>query len=203
MTYHVIAAAIIVLATFFAGLKMHKFYRLSNHQGIKYLRNGFWAFSFGNLIDIVLYQVMPHKSLFMLTGEFFLIVATLYILLSQVWKHYKDYIVKEILIFGCAAVLIAIDILWTNGHTLFISMISLMIYAMSITYHRYKTQKKQYQDVFFIFMVLGFAGWFMNYVTFLLHEFFPVLLITNLIVTTVVFLMFALLVTKIEYEAHG
>jgi len=159
-------------------VRTDKFFRLSMHQGIRYLRNAFLFYGiafiaryiFGVFSDLNLDFIYIAKVAF----EYFLVMAGFFLLYSLMWRKFESskempfssLFNAKIAVFHAMALIIAVmDTLWGTYNFLFISQIVIFFYASVISFINYKTngRKHKFSKFYFIAMLLSFGAWILNF----------------------------------------
>lgn len=200
------------LICFFVVLKSHKFFRLSNHHGIRYFRNAFFfygiAFIIRYLVGTPLLEnvVVLRLGLTKLLFEFFMILAGFFLLYSLLWKrlehqkHYSSSLLNiNIVIFYILSFIISfLDSLWASYSLLFFSQIILFFLLACISYSKSLNNKqKGFLKFYFLAMVLGFLAWTLNGMAALIFQWNYMILISVYLLNILIFIIFLIGIIKI------
>ncbi|MFA4953444.1 MAG: hypothetical protein WC584_04430 [Candidatus Pacearchaeota archaeon] len=188
-------------------LKVDKLFRLSLHQGIRYLRNAFFFYGVAFIIRyifgaLIFYEYIDGKYLSVITiiFKYFLIMAGFFLLYSLLWKKLEsskndDYSslfnLKIIIFYIMALVIVFLDYVWQTHYFIFISQVILFTIASGISYLNYARGKSEHKFLKFYFaaMILALAAWIFNALSALLdwNRYF---LINSYLLNIIIFLLF-------------
>lgn len=152
-------------------VKTDRLFGLSEHQGIRYLRNAFLFYGIGFIVRSLLEIKYFPTNLLHILFEFFLIMAGFFLLYSLLWKRFKTPTESSslfnpwILVFYLMALVIAtIDNLWSTYVLMFFSQIILFTFASVIAFKNYIKKGKQHRFLKFYFaaMILNLSAWTLN-----------------------------------------
>ncbi len=174
----IIYALIITIICFFIVIKTNKLFKISSHQGIRYLRNAFLFYGMAFIVRYFFGVLHFHNSLgniysFLIKVFFesFIIMAGFFLLYSLLWKklrskaNFSSLFNKEIALFyGMTFVFVFLDFIWHTGAFMFISQIILFLCALIISFTNYKNNGKRHKFLKFYFMamLLSFTAWILN-----------------------------------------
>jgi hypothetical protein len=203
--FKVVYALIISLICTFIVLKTHKFFHLSLHQGIRYLRNAFFFYGlafftryilgapyFANSMGILYGNVMD--SLF----QFFLATGGFFLLYSLIWKkvdtkkHFTSLWHTNLLFFYTLAIIITvIDKVWLTYSALFFSQIVVFLIASIISLFNYFENKKaKFLKFYLVAMIFSLAAWILNALVAIFLNWNQLILISTYLLNIIVFLIF-------------
>jgi len=189
----VICAAIVI--------KTDRFFNLSFHQGIRYLRNAFLFYGIGFVIrGLVELPFLPYKFLNVLF-EFSLITAGFFLLYSLLWKkiepHPKEhesslFNIRITVFYSLALVIALFDSLWQTYAFMFFSQIALYISASIISFQNYQNKGKQHKFLkfYFIAMILSLVAWTSNAIAALVFHWNQLTVIGVYVMNLIIFLLF-------------
>lgn len=169
-------ALIIATICLFIVIKTNKLFRISSHQGIRYLRNAFFFYGIAFIVRYFLGALSfqgslnnIYNSLIKIAFEFFIIIAGFFLLYSLLWKRIKinssSLFNKGVAIFYALAFIIAfLDVLWKTNYFMLFSQIILFTCASIISFVNYKKngRKHKFLKFYFIAMLLSFTAWTLN-----------------------------------------
>ena len=174
----IIYSFVIILCSLMIYFGTKELYELSNHKGIKYLREAFLffaiAFFFRSFIKVFFILanhplIIGISSLFFQAVTLFIFIyfssiAIFYLISSMMWKKWKTHNGK-IYIFHALALIISIISLFFNSARIYLViniLILMFIIAMTIiAYSDSKKQNKKRLDLYAIYMLL-FTFWSLN-----------------------------------------
>jgi len=178
-------ALIVAIICTFIVVKTHKLFKISFHNGIRYLRNAFLFYAIAFIIRYFLgVLILPglneiYFSLVRIFFEFFIIMAGFFLIYSLLWKkiepeqNYYSLFNKRIAIFyGMAFVLAILDFAWQTGYFMFFSQISIFAYASIVSFNNYRKngRKHKFLKFYLIAMLLSFGAWILNALSALYFE---------------------------------
>lgn len=201
-------ALIITLICAIIVVKTDKFFKLSNHEGIRYFRNAFFfyglAFISRYFFGVVFAQFASY-AFFIYIFEFFMIIAGFSLLYSLTWKkfhiknEYSSLFNPRVFIFYLMAlVMVLLDNLFGIYNFMFYSQIILFFYASLISYSNYtKNPNRKFLKFYFIAMVLELIMWILNLLTATLFSFNRMFLLNIGIINVITFLLILYGVIKV------
>jgi hypothetical protein len=171
-------ALVIAMICAFIVIKTNRLFKISSHQGIRYLRNAFFfygiAFIIRYFLGVLSFQGdlgQIYNFLIQIFFESFIIMAGFFLLYSLLQKKIESEVnfnslfnQKVILFYGIAFVIAIIDFLWKTSYLMFISQIMLFAYASIIGFINYKKngRKHKFLKFYFMAMLLSFTAWILN-----------------------------------------
>ena len=190
-------------------LKADRLFRISLHQGIRYLRNAFFFYGIAFVIRYFVLGLGAHKFfvfdafLINMLFEFFLIMAGFFLLHSLIWKkientqeHYTSSLInsKIAIFYLMTLVLVTIDHLWQMHHMLFLSQIVLFLFASIFSYQNYleKGNKHTFPKFYFIAMFLSLIAWILNALAAMYFNWNQLAVIGTYVLNIIIFLLFFL-----------
>ena len=206
-------AIVVAVICMFIVSKTNKLFKISEHQGIRYLRNAFLFYAIAFIIRYFLGVLsFPgdvndfYPFLIRIFFEFFIIMAGFFLLYSLLWKkieyserNFNSFFNKRIAIFYGMALIIAIfDLIWQTGYFMFFSQIVLFSYASIVTFINYKRNGKKHKFLKFYFsaMFLSFFAWILNALSALFFEWDKGIMANIYLINITVFLLFLYGVVK-------
>ncbi|MEK6757945.1 MAG: hypothetical protein AABX88_02340 [Nanoarchaeota archaeon] len=198
---------VVGLICFAIVLKTDRLFRISMHQGIRYLRNAFFFYGIAFVIRYLVGGLIKYE-LFYIDGflinmafEFFLIMAGFFLLYSLLWKkierHDEDYSSslfnpKISIFYLMALIFTAIDYLWKSHTLMFFSQIVLFLFASIISYSNYteKGSKHKFPKFYFIAMFLSFVAWALNALAGMYFNWNNLAIIGTYLLNTIIFILF-------------
>lgn len=208
--FYAITVAIICM---FIVSKTNKLFKISEHQGIRYLRNAFLFYGIAFIIRYFLGVLsFPgdinnfYPLLIRIFFEFFIIMAGFFLLYSLLWKkiefsaeNFNSLFNRRIAVFyGMAFVIAIFDLIWQTGYFMFFSQIALFLYASVVTFINFKRNPKKHKFLKFYFtaMFLSFCAWTLNAVSALFFEWNSGIMINIYAINITFFLLFLYGVVK-------
>lgn len=202
----------------FIVIKTNKLFRISLHQGIRYLRNAFFFYGIAFIVRYFLGAIYfqgdlnnIYNFLMRIAFEFFIITAGFFLLYSLLWKRIKSSEInfsslfnRGVAIFYAMAFIIAfLDYLWGISYFMFFSQIILFACASIISFANYKKngRKHKFLKFYFMAMVLSFVAWVLNALAVLYFNWNQGLIMNIYGINIVFFLLFlygVIKVTKIK-----
>lgn len=201
-------ALIIVFICAVIVLKTDRLFRLSLHNGIRYLRNAFLFYGIGFIIRYFFWMFPNYHIITTFLFEFFLVMAGFFLLYSLLWKKIRvserdspsSLFNSKIFIFYIMAfVLVFLDYLWQMYYLMFCSQIVLFILASIISYINYKRNGKHHKFLkfYFIAMILSLFAWMLNALVPLLFGGHQGVMIIIYLLNLIIFLLFLFGVIKV------
>ena len=149
-------------------IKVDRLYRISLHQGIRYLRNAFFFYGIGFLIRylggaLLYYEFVHYDYLVMSLFEFFLITAGFFLLYSLIWKKIEtdkeEYLSSllngKILVFYLIAIsLVVLDYIWQSHYFMFFSQIIVFSLSSIVSLKNYKRNGIKHRFLLFYFIAM-------------------------------------------------
>jgi hypothetical protein len=174
---------LIVVPSFLIYVKTTKMYSLSMHKGIKAFRNCFLFFMLAfavRFIGIIMpdfFRLPENFSIiFPLAFGYFLSVSIFYLVYSLVWKEGNKY--GELLIHGLAILVSVTDALFFP-FTIYISLLAVIFYGLTISYSNYIASKKvgnrNFAELYLIALFVAFFGFLANLLSVFIMPFFPII----------------------------
>lgn len=200
-------ALIIATICFFIVYKTHKLFKISLHQGIRYLRNAFLFYGIAFIIRYFLGVLFIRANLskiylfsIRILFEYFIIMAGFFLLYSLLWKkidsteaNFSSLFNKRIFVFHImAAILSVLDFIWLTGQFMFFSQIILFTYASIVSFINYKKNGKKHKFLKFYFaaMMLSLFAWVLNALSALYFEWDQGIMMNIYGINIIVFLLF-------------
>lgn len=193
---------IIALICALIVVKTDRLFRLSLHNGIRYVRNAFLFYGIGFIIRGFLNASFSSSIHFIMNVlfELFLIMAGFFLLYSLLWKRFeagKNYpsslLNPWVLVFYSMALIIAIlDNLWMTYVFMFLSQIVLFSFTSIISFVNYRKngRKHKFLKFYFIAMFLSLMAWILNAAAALFFEWHPGIMLNTYIINIIIFLLF-------------
>ena len=188
--------------------KTDRLFRLSSHNGIRYLRNAFLFYGLGFISRYFLGLFSDYKFLSLTIFKCFFIMAGFFLLYSLLWKKIEtakaDYSSSlfnlNILIFYIMSfIIVFLDYLWKTGFIMFCSQIILFAFISIIAYINYRKNGRRHKFLkfYFIAMMLSLIAWSLNALTLLLIDLNQGILIIIYLLNLIIFLLFLYGVIKV------
>ena len=195
-------------------IKTDRLFRLSFHQGIRYLRNAFFFYGLAFITRYFLGAtyvcnfIENYSNLINIIFEYFLIMAGFFLLYSLLWKKIevsgKDYSSslfnpRIFLFYFMTFVIVILDYIWGTRSFMFFSQIVLFAFATVISYSNYKKNGKQHRFLkfYFIAMVLSLLAWLSNSVAALYFKWNQGILMGVYTLNIIIFFLFLYGVIKV------
>jgi len=177
----VVYALAIIFICSIIFLKSDRLFKISDYQGLRYFRNAFLFYGLGFFFSFILLSLndpMPYfPGSFALIvsnlGEFFLLLASFFLLYSLIWKRVEKeknfhslFNIKMLLAYLGSLIIIFIDNLLSIG--IFELFQIFLFLSMSIitfnTYSKNKFRNSSYRN-YFLIIVIGLLSTLINYVS--------------------------------------
>lgn len=170
----ILYALIITVICVFIVIKTNKLFKISSHQGIRYLRNAFFFYGIAFIVRYFLGAVSfqgnlsnIYNFLIKIIFEFFIITAGFFLLYSLLWKkiNFSSLFNKVVVVFyALAFIIVFLDSLWKTSYFMFFSQIILFACASIISLVNYKKngRKHKFLKFYFMAMVLSLIAWTLN-----------------------------------------
>lgn len=168
-------ALIIAIICIFIVIKTNRLFKISSHQGIRYLRNAFFFYGMAFIVRYFFGVLSFHSNIYdfliKVFFESFIIMAGFFLLYSLLWKkieseaNFSSLFNKKIGIFyGMTFVLVFLDFIWSTGYFMFASQIILFFCASIVSFINYKNNGRRHKFLkfYFIAMLLSFTAWILN-----------------------------------------
>lgn len=206
-----IYALIVISICLFIVYKTNKLFKLSSHQGIRYLRNSFFFFAlafiaryfFGTFSqNFPKFYAISTKFFF----EFFIIMAGFFLLYSLLCKkihktkNYSSIFNKGISIFySLTFIILLLDIIWKTSFFMFASQILTFFCATIISFMNYrkKGKKHKFLKFYFIAMLLSFTAWSLNAFVVLFFQLGREMMVNIYAINIFIFLLFLYGIIKV------
>jgi hypothetical protein len=179
-------------------LKTNKFFKISNHEGIRYFRNAFLfygiAFFVRYFLGVVFYEFASY-AFFISIFEYFMVLGGFFLLYSLIWKKFASeysslFNLKAIVFYLGALIIVLLNLLFETYNFMFYSQIILFFIVSIIAYTNYaKNPKRKFLKFYFIAMVLELITWIINLLTATLFSFNRVILLGLGVVNMIIFLV--------------
>jgi hypothetical protein len=199
-----IFASIIVFSSFFIYFRTKKLYDLTYHKGIKSFRDAFfyWGLAFFvRYLGYISLQLPTHirfiattiSSLIFFYG---LSMAGFSLVYSLIWKNL---IQGKFYLLHITAIIISILNIFYVPNLMFYSQFVILFYGIGISYSNYKKegQKHKFLQLYFIGLILAFAGYMVNFLSDLIIPYFESIIFYSYSLTICVFLIFVYGVIKV------
>ena len=209
----ILYALIIAIICMFIVIKTNKLFKISLHQGIRYLRNAFFFYGIAFVVRYFLGAISIqgelnnfYYPLIRISFEFFIIIAGFSLLYSLLWRkiesqaNISSLFNKRIFIFYVMAFIISLlDYLWGTSYFMFFSQIILFACASIICFTNYKRNGKKHKFLKFYFMamVLSFIAWVLNALAVLYFNWNQGIIINIYGINIVFFLLFLYGIAKV------
>ncbi|MFH0977982.1 MAG: hypothetical protein V1837_01640 [Candidatus Woesearchaeota archaeon] len=200
-----IYTTIVVLSCLFVAVRTHKLYKLSGHEGIGSFRN---AFIYMGLAFIARYVMLTLFSLKFVTSPtlgfalatqlamiYLYCIAGFSLVYSLVWKGAEK---KQAYLVHLLAIGIAVASIY-KAYFLYFSQLAVFGYAAISCYSTYRETKQRFIQVYFIALILAFAGYLANLLNYFLAPISPTFVIYTYGITVVTFLIFVYGVIRAEW----
>lgn len=182
-------------------LKTDRLFKISSHQGIRYLRNAFLFYGAGFMIRRLAGLPYLHFRYMNILFEFLMVMAGFFLLYSLLWKkvetrpnNYTSSLFNPwmILFYSMALLISIVDNLWSTYIFMFASQILLFLSASIISFKNYLESGAQYKFLKFYFfaMLLSLAAWTLNAFASLYFEWNQLIVLDTYILNIVIFLLF-------------
>jgi hypothetical protein len=212
--FKIVYAAIVVLICALIVIKTDKLFKLSFHDGIRYLRNAFFFYGVAFVIryfikflfeiNYLSYYSFLVDSLF----EFFLVMAGFFLLYSLLWKKFENrgplsfssLLNPRVLIFyTLAIVIVLLDFLWINYLFMFLTQVLIFVYVSFISYSNYRKDNYQHRfpKFYFVAMVIALFAWILNALAQIYFNWDQIIMINVYLLNALFFLLFLYGVIKV------
>jgi len=210
-------ALIITIICTFIVIKTNRLFKISLHQGIRYLRNAFFFYGIAFIARYFFGILSFHSDLgeiynflIQVFFESFIIMAGFFLLYSLLQKkieseaNFSSLFNKRIILFyGMAFIIAILDFLWETSYLMFISQIILFAYASIIGFINYKKngRKHKFLKFYFMAMLLSFIAWILNALAALYFDWDKGIMMSIYGINIIFFLLFlygVIKVTKIK-----
>ena len=206
-------ALLIILICSFIFLKSDRLFKISDYQGLRYLRNAFLFYGLFIFTDIILgnlrdpltqYPSLYYNSLEFLS-VFLVISAGFFLLYSLLWKYlekekkYHSVFNLNILVFLILAlILTSLNVLLDSDILLNISqtILFLIIGIISLLNYSKDTKKQSLSKYYLIAVTFGFISWLLHSFSSLVI-FNPIIQTLSYISSTLFFFLFFYMTLKI------
>lgn len=204
----IIYALVISLICMIIVVKTDKFYKLSFHEGLRYLRNAFFFYGLAFLARYLFGVILPtiNYTIIFPIFEYLIVLAGFFLLYSLTWKKFNptetghsSLFNSHVIIFHAMSIIIAVlDTLLGTFNFMFYSQIILFFYASLIAYSNYsKNPKRKFLKFYFVAMLLELFIWILNLLTATLFSFNRLLLLNIGIINVIFFLLILYGVAKV------
>jgi hypothetical protein len=201
-------ALIIILICTIIVIKIDKLFRLSLHQGIRYLRNAFFFYGIGFIIRYFFSVSSDYNFIATIIFKYFFVMAGFFLLYSLLWKkiepsgdnYYSSFFNANIFIFyAMSFVIVFLDYLWKTSYLLFYSQIILFTFISIIAYINYRKNGRRHKFLkfYFIAMMLSLTVWLLNALGALLLNWNKGVSIIIYLLNMIIFLLFLYGVIKL------
>ena len=182
----------------FLVLKIDRMFKISDYQGLRYIRNSFFFYGISFLALFVVGKINPvpfpqFPQVIWFLFKFFILSATLFLIYSLVWKkvervksHNSLLNPRSILIY-----IVALTLAFVGGHVFYITQIILSLSILIISLNNLIKNKNKYPFLKYYFLAIcaSLLHWAMSYFLYLGAEFSP-LLMGSIVANLAFFLIF-------------
>ena len=205
-------ALVIILICSVITLRSHKIFKLSEYQGIRYLRNAFFFYGIAFFIRYILgskifYLSQNNFDLIFVLFEFFFIMGGFFLLYSLLWKKLESvhkpsfssvFSFRIFMFYLITAIFIVLDYVWQGFYFLFSSQILIFILAFAISFNNYhnRGRNRKFLKFYAFAMLLALTAWIINAVAGILFHWSPIALISIYFLNIIMFLVFLIGVIK-------
>ncbi len=209
--FQVIYALIVLFICSLIVLKTDRMFKISDYQGLRYLRNAFFFYSIAFIIKFILGTVSTPISGskeylvgIMFLFQFFIITAGLFLLYSLVWKklekekNYHSFLNFKVSVIYFISLFISIlGLLFQTYIIMYISKTVIFLIIGIISFNNLKNKKKSSSGkYYFISVIIGLLAWvlitFLDLISFS-NELAQIMLFT---IKFIFFLLFLCGITK-------
>lgn len=207
----ILYALIIATICVFIVIKTNKLFRISSHQGIRYLRNAFFFYGIAFIVRYFLGAISfqgdlnnIYNFLIKIAFEFFIITAGFFLLYSLLWKkiNISSLFNKVVAVFyALAFIIVFLDSLWKTNYFMLFSQVILFTCASIISFINYKKngRKHKFLKFYFMAMILSLIAWILNTLTVLYSDWNFIMNIYGLNIVFFLLLLYGMIkVTKIK-----
>ncbi len=187
-------------------VKIDRLFNLSQHQGIRYLRNAFLFYGAGFISRGLLGVESLPRNVLNIIFEFCLIMAGFFLLYSLLWKKFPVSTKRSslfnpwvILLYVMALLIAFVDNLWGVYILMFFSQIFLFSFASAISFRNYvyKGRKHKFLKFYFVAMMLSLMAWTLNTLAALYFQWNQSFVMGVYILNIAIFLLFLYGVLKV------
>lgn len=170
----IVYALVIVFICAIIVLRTDRLFKLSDYQGLRYLRNTFVFYFLAFLFRFILGRIenpLPNYGQLYFQSvnflfEFFVIMAGFFLFYSLIWKYIEKeknyhslFNVKIGFLFAVALMFSVLDF-WSSGYLLmYVSQIILFAVMGVISFRNYITNGNKY---YFFMIMMGLVSWLLN-----------------------------------------
>lgn len=171
----IVYALIICFICAIIALKSDRLFKLSDYQGIRYLRNAFVFYGIAFFIRFILGAIrLPspnYQILISLVFKFSIIMAGFFLLYSLTWKKIEKqsnyssvFNMRMAILYLITILIVVLDFFWTTDLFMYSSQIILFAIMSIIAYRNYIKggRKHKFLKFYFLTMILGFVAWILN-----------------------------------------
>ncbi|MFH1849163.1 MAG: hypothetical protein ABH879_03160 [archaeon] len=200
LIFELLYTALILFFTLSIYVKASRFYSLSSHKGFRFFGNAFLSFAVAYAIRfaIGLVEGAPYAWILsilavLMSIAFFYTICLFgfYLVYSLVWKEQKT---REYILHVAALAIAILSVLF-GSEFMFVSQLAVLAYASVVSYDNYLKDRRKIQQLYFIAMVLGFAGFLANSLLPIISEVYPPFVIYVYAITVSIFLIIFYCVT--------
>ena len=212
-TIKIIYALLIVLICAIISLKSHKMFKLSDYQGIRYLRNAFFFYGIAFFIRYILgsnFYSFPENYINLINGlfGFFFIMGGFFLLYSLLWKKIESihnisfssiFNFRIFIFYLMAIIFVLLDYFWNSFHFLFYSQAIIFLMAFAISFNNYYSngRNRKFLKFYTFAMLLAFIAWTLNAVIEKVFHWDPRVHILIYLLNIIVFLVFLFGIIKV------
>ena len=197
-----ISSGIIVLSCLFIIFRTKKIYNLTSHKGIGAFRSAFfyWAIAYSvRIIATINLAADFNYVINILSGLLFfyaLSMAGFSLVYSLVWKNLTR---NRNSLLHIISIIIAFVNMFYVANLMFYTQLAVLLYGIHVSYHNYKKsgQKHKFLQLYFIGLILAFAGYLVNFLSDLFTSHYKYISYYSHSITICVFLIFVYGVTKV------
>jgi hypothetical protein len=214
----IIYALIICFICAIIVLKTDRLFKLSDYQGLRYLRNAFFFYGIAFFVRFILgaiiisnYQQI-YPILIKIIFNFSIIMAGMFLFYSLIWKkvekkqQYSSLLNFNIGILYLISIIITIfDYLLTTNLFMYVSQIILFTIMAIISYNNYTRagRKHKFLKYYFLTMILGLLAWILNTALFYFLNWNKIVQMQVYALNIIFFLFFLYGITKFTKSKNG
>jgi len=214
-----IYALIICIICAIIVLKTDRLFKLSNHQGIRYLRNAFFFYGSAFFVRFILgtTNIVGNYSQFYSVSikilfEFSIVMAGFFLFYSLIWKRiekrtqYNSLINFNIgILYLISIIITALDFVQNTDFFMYFSQIILFAIMTIISFKNFYEGGRRYKFLkyYFLTMIFGLLAWTLNTALFYLLNWNKVVQMQVYTLNIIFFLLFLYGIIKITNTKNG